>query len=140
MPAGDRVTLSRLCLASGSLYHFAAPRLYRSLYLNFEGVENSGLCLLNTLLRPGYDARWKKWIKSVNVTALKNPVGIHGRQDVCGSLAKVLNRIECGSLDKFRFVCFFLLLLSGVGWGGFQGIHGKLSQVVNRHAPSLGLI
>ncbi|KAG0132010.1 hypothetical protein HOY82DRAFT_578284 [Tuber indicum] len=107
VPSGDRVTLSRLCLASSSLYHFAAPRLYRSLYLNFEERGKSGLYLLNTLLRPGYDARWKKWIKSVSVTALKNPVEIHERQNVCGSLAKVLNKIERGSLEKFSWgACF----------------------------------
>ncbi|CUS11693.1 unnamed protein product [Tuber aestivum] len=102
VPSGDRVTLSRLCLASSSLYHFAAPRLYRSLYLNFEGKERSGLDLLDTLLEPGYDARWGRWVKSVSVTALKNSVEMHERQNVCGSLAKVLSKIELGSLDKFR--------------------------------------
>ncbi|PWW75515.1 hypothetical protein C7212DRAFT_364189 [Tuber magnatum] len=107
VPSGDRVTLSRLCLASSSLYHFAAPRLYRSLYLNFEGKERSRLDLLNTLLEPGYDARWKKWVKSVSVTAQKNSVEMHERQDVCGSLAEVLSKIERGSLDKFSWGAFF---------------------------------
>lgn len=74
------------------------------------------------------------------MTALKNPVGIHERQDVCGSLAKVLNRIERGSLDKFRFVCFFLFYFLGLGGEGFRVSTGNYRRWLTDMPPSLGLI
>ena len=59
------------------------------------------------------------------MAALKKPVGIHERQDVCGSLAKVLSGIERGSLDKFRFVCFFLFYSLGLGGESFGASAGN---------------